>query len=360
MRRDPDSWAFMVWVVAALIAASVVIYGTVGEFDLAVPQLLWALLALVPVIWLRFRRERRTGAQVRMSALNSRVQRRIDPLAILRPVAFGASLAGAVLLVLALARPQSEDSKESVKQEGIDIVVAMDVSVSMLARDLKPDRLEAAKKVAAEFIDGRPNDRIGLVVYEGEAYTQCPLTTDHRVLKELFAAARSGLIEGGTAVGSGLATAVNRLRESTSKSKVVILLTDGVSNRGTLQPLDAAMIAERMGVRVYTIGLGTRGKAYGPAARLANGQFVFDYVDVDLDEPTLIKVATTTGGKYFRATDERKLREIYGEIDRLEKTRIEVEQFTLRTDEYHSIALWGSLLVLGAFLLERTLLRGMV
>ena len=360
MRRDPDSWIFLAWVAAGLIAAAMVIHGTVQVFELASPQWLWGSLALVPVIMLRLRRERRSAAQVRMSALGSRVLRQIDPLAILRPVAFAASLAGAVLLLLAMARPQSEDSKENVRQEGIDIVVAMDVSVSMLARDLKPDRLEAAKKVAAEFIDARPNDRIGLVVYEGEAYTQCPLTTDHRVLKELFVAARSGLIDGGTAVGMGLATAVNRLRESTAKSKVVILLTDGVSNRGTLQPLDAALIAERMGVRVYTIGVGTHGKAYGPAARLANGQFIFDYVDVDVDEPTLMKVAATTGGKYFRATNERKLREIYGEIDRMEKTRIEVEQFTLRTDEYHRIALWGALLVLGAFLLERTVLRGMV
>lgn len=360
MRRDPDLFGSLAWLTAAFVVVGIIAFAVIANYELAQPLLLWCALPIIPIVWLRLRRERRRVSQVRLPALAMRVERPWDLLVVLRPSTFAATCAGALLLVLALARPQSSDSKEDVTREGIDIVIAMDLSGSMLARDLKPDRLEASKKVAMEFIDGRPDDRIGLVVYEGEAYTQCPLTSDHRVLKELFSSARSGLIEGGTAVGMGLATAINRLRESSAKSKVVILLTDGVNNRGTLQPLDAALIAEQMDIRVYTIGVGTRGKAYGPVSRLPNGRFIFDYVDVDLDEPTLEKVASTTGARYFRATDERKLKEIYDEIDRLEKTRIEVQEYTLKKEEYHRFAWWGMLLLLGAFVLERTIFRGMV
>jgi Ca-activated chloride channel family protein len=228
-----------------------------------------------------------------------------------------------------------------------------------LAKDLRPDRLSASKKVAQEFIDGRPNDRIGLVVYEGEAFTQCPLTTDHRVLKELFEQARSGLITGGTAVGMGLATAVNRLRDSEAKSKVVILLTDGVSNAGMVQPLDAAQIAEQQGIRVYTIGVGTRGKALSPVSQYPNGQYRFDLVQVEIDEPTLKEMARLTGGKYFRATDAEKLREIYAEIDRLERTRIEVTEYSQRNEEYLPFLLLALGAVAAAFVLERTLLHSM-
>lgn len=360
MRRNPDLWSFLLWIALALIGASVVIYVVLKRYDLAHPSVLWSLLLIAPVIVSRWWREQRSASQVTLPSLSLGFQNRIDVVSLIRPLSFAAALGGVSLLLVALARPQSHDSREDVKREGIDIVVALDLSASMLARDLKPDRLEASKRVAMDFIDGRPNDRIGLVVYEGDAYTQCPLTTDHRVLKELFASARSGLIQGGTAVGMGLATALNRLRESTAKSKVVILLTDGVNNAGTVQPLDAAMIADQLGVRVYTIGVGTRGKAYSPVAMGRNGQYLFDYVDVDLDEPTLQQVAERTGAKYFRATDEKKLKEIYAEIDRLEKTRIEVSQFTLKVEEYHGVALWGTLLLLVGFLLERTVLRGMV
>ena len=359
MRRVPDRWVLLAWVVAAMLGAGAVTYRVLARYDLAQPHLLWTLLALVPVIILRFWREGRIAPQVKLATLTSQVRQPFDLLAMLRPLSFGAAIAGTALLILAMARPQSHDSKEDVRREGIDIVMALDISVSMLARDLKPDRLEASKRVGMDFIDDRPNDRIGLVVYEGESFTQCPLTTDHTVLKELLNTARSGNMEGGTAVGMGLATALNRLRESTAKSKVVILLTDGVNNRGTVQPLDAAMIAEQLGIRVYTIGVGTRGKAYGPVAMLANGQFAFDYVDVDVDEPTLQQMAEVTGGKYFRATDERKLKDIYAEIDRLEKTRIEVEQFTFRVEEYHRIAFFGSILLLAGGVLDRTLFRGM-
>ena len=238
-----------------------------------------------------------------------------------------------------------------------DIAIAMDVSASMLARDFSPDRLEAAKAVAMQFIDRRPNDRIGLVVYEGEAFTQCPLTTDHDVLKDLFAQVRSGLIEGGTAVGMGLATAVNRLRESEAKSRVIILLTDGVNNAGNVQPVDAAQIAAQFGIRVYTIGVGTRGKALSPVARYPNGKYRYDHVDVEIDEEMLQEVAARTDGRYFRATDEAKLRAIYAEIDQLEKTRIKVTEHSRRNEEYFPLALAGSGLLLLGLLLDRSLFR---
>ncbi len=359
MRRVTDRWLLLCWVLAALVGTGIVGYQVVQRYELAAPQLLWLLLVLVPIVVLRYWREGRPATQVRMSAIGTLLHRRFDALVVLRPLSFAAGLAGIALLLIAMARPQQHDSKEDVKREGIDIVISLDISASMLAKDLKPDRLEASKRVGMDFIDGRPNDRIGLVVYEGEAFTQCPLTTDHRVLKELFQSARSGLIDGGTAVGMGLATALNRLRESTAKSKVVILLTDGVNNSGTVQPIDAAMIAEELGVRVYTIGVGTRGKALTPVVRYADGQYRYDYVDVDLDESTLEQIATLTGGKYFRATDERKLKDIYAEIDRLEKTRIEVEQFSFRIEEYHQLALFGALLLLAGGVLEKTLFRGM-
>lgn len=359
MRRVPDRWTLLGWTLAALVGVGCVAYFFLQRYELANPHVLWFLFAIVPVVTLRYWREGRRATQVKMSALRSQLQRPFDFIAFLRPISFAAAIAGTALLLLAMARPQSRDSKEDVKREGIDIVIAFDISASMLAKDLKPDRLEASKRVGMDFIDGRPNDRIGLVVYEGEAYTQCPLTTDHRVLKELFDGARSGLIQGGTAVGMGLATALNRLRESTAKSKVVILLTDGVNNTGTVQPVDAAMIAEELGIRVYTIGVGTHGKALTPVTQYSDGQYRYDYVDVDLDEATLEQIASMTGGKYFRATDERKLKEIYKEIDRLETTRIEVEQFTFRIEEYHELAFFGCLLLLAGGVLDRTLFRGM-
>jgi Ca-activated chloride channel homolog len=358
MKRGLDTWALLGWLAIALAVVAFVGYCTLQRFDLADVRALWWSLLLLPVIALHIWRERRKGSSVRLSVLHDRVPDRIGARALLRPLPFAVGVAGTCLLLIAIARPQSQDSQENIHQEGIDIVVALDISVSMLAKDLRPDRLEASKRVAMDFIDGRPNDRIGLVVYEGEAFTQCPLTTDHRVLKELFNGARSGLMERGTAVGMGLATALNRLRESDAKSKVVILLTDGVNNTGAVQPVDAGLIAEQLGIRVYTIGVGTHGKALSPVS-LYNGEYQYDYVDVDLDEATLKQIAKSTGGKYFRATDERKLKEIYAEIDRMEKTRIEVEQFSFKVEEFHDLLLWGSILLAAGFFVDRTLLRGM-
>lgn len=347
------------WLALALAGSVAVAYATNARFAFAEPQWLLAGLAFLAVVGLALWRSGRSGSQVKLSALSAQVPGRTSVRVALRGLPLAATCGGLGLLIVAMARPQAEDSSEERHREGIDIVVAMDVSGSMLSRDLKPDRLEAAKRVAMDFIDGRPNDRIGLVVYEGEAFTQCPLTTDHGVLKALFSEARTGLIANGTAVGMGLATAVNRLRHSDAKSKVVILLTDGVNNTGAVQPLDAAMLADRMGIRVYTIGLGTRGKALSPVGRYPDGSLAFDYMDVDIDDKTLEAIAGSTGGRYFRATDERKLKEIYAEIDQLEKTRFKVEQYSFKVEKYHRLALWGMLLLLGAFVSEKLLFRGM-
>lgn len=349
----------LAWLVLVNGAAAAAAWLTWKRFEAAHPELLWAL-ALVPVIsvWAVWRRRKR-NAEVRLSTLSGLRHVPADLLTFLRPLSFSAGLLGLALLLIAMTQPQSRDDWQDVTREGIDIVIALDISASMLAKDFDPNRLEASKEVALHFIDDRPNDRIGLVVYEGEAFTQCPLTTDHNVLKDLFAQARSGLIQGGTAVGMGLATAVNRLRESEAKSRVIILLTDGVNNAGTVQPLDAAQIAEQYGIRVYTIGVGSRGKALSPVAIYPNGQYKYDYVDVEIDEDMMQQVAEMTEGRYFRATDERKLRDIYAEIDRMERTRIKVTEHSRRNEEYFPLVLAGAGCLLLAFVLDKSLLRTM-
>lgn len=360
MRADKDRWAALVWMLAMAGGAGWGTWYMLRKYEAAQPRLLWALGLVVILAVLYLWRNKARSVQVQLPTLSVLANGPFDLLAPLRHAPTALALLGLSGLLLALARPQSKDHREDVKVEGIDIIISLDISTSMLAKDLRPDRLEASKAVAMDFIDQRPNDRIGLVVYEGEAFTQCPLTTDHRVLKELFAGARSGLIEGGTAVGMGLATAVNRLRESDAKSKVVILLTDGVSNAGTVQPLDAAQIAASLGMRVYTIGVGTRGKALSPVPpRFADGQYRYEYMDVDIDEPTLKEIAELTGGQYFRATDERKLKEIYSEIDQLERTRRKVTEYSQRTDEYFPFAAAGAGLLLLGFLLDRSIFRTM-
>jgi Ca-activated chloride channel homolog len=261
------------------------------------------------------------------------------------------------LLVIALARPQSKTAWQDKTTEGIDIIISFDVSASMLAKDFEPNRLDAAKSIAIDFISQRPNDRIGLVIYEGEAFTQCPLTTDHKVLTNLFREVRSGLIDGGTAIGMGLATAVNRLKESEAKSRVVILLTDGVNNAGAIPPVTAAEIAREFGVRVYAIGVGTKGRALSPIAIYPNGQYKYDYVEVQIDEDALTQVAQMTNGKYFRATDNNSLKSIYQEIDTLEKTRIQVTQHSKRHEEFFIFALFGLSLIAFEFFLKNTVFR---
>ena len=261
------------------------------------------------------------------------------------------------MIIIALARPQSNLSWQNVSTEGIDIVVAMDISASMLAQDFQPNRLESSKQVAIDFIEARPNDRMGLVVYEGESFTQSPLTTDHRVLVNLFKDVKTGMVEGGTAIGMGLATAVNRLKESDAKSKVIILLTDGVNNAGSIAPITAAEIAKEFGIRVYTIGVGSEGRALSPVAVFPDGRYKYDYIDVKIDEATLQEIAKLTDATYFRATDEKALAKIYAQIDRLEKTKINVTEHSRKSEEYYLIALIGSILLISEFFFRKTILQ---
>ncbi|MCW3071496.1 MAG: hypothetical protein JWO44_1386 [Bacteroidetes bacterium] len=277
-----------------------------------------------------------------------------------RHALFALRLAAISLLILVLMRPQSRSSWKDVKTEGIDIVMSLDISGSMLAKDFKPDRLEAAKDVAQDFIDSRPNDRIGLVIFSGESFTQCPLTSDHAVIKNLFAGIHTGMVADGTAIGNGLATAVARVKDSKAKSKVVILLTDGVNNQGSVAPMTAAEIAKAFNVRVYTIGVGTMGKALSPIAMYPNGQYEYGYVDVNIDEKSLTEIAGLTGGKYFRATDNRKLKDIYKEIDRLEKTIFEEKNFTNKAEWFLPFAIAAVVLLLLEFILRNTVFRSIL
>ncbi|MCU0363258.1 MAG: VWA domain-containing protein [Bacteroidales bacterium] len=276
----------------------------------------------------------------------------------LRHILFGARALAIALIIIILARPQVTDRFQNVSTEGIDIVLALDISGSMLARDFKPDRLEASKNVAVEFISGRPYDRIGLVVFSGESFTQCPVTTDHAVLVNLLREIQSGMIEDGTAIGNGLATAVNRIKESEAKSKVVILLTDGVNNRGEIAPATAAGIAKTFGVRVYTIGVGTQGVAPYPVQTPFGVQY--QNMPVEIDEEVLIDIAESTGGKYFRATDNDKLLQVYGEIDKLEKSKIDVRQFSRKQEKFLLPALIAFALLLLEILARNILFRNLV
>ena len=267
---------------------------------------------------------------------------------ILRALAVG-------LLIVALARPQSYSSGQDVTTEGIDIVMALDISGSMISEDLKPNRVEAAKKVIDNFIDGRPNDRIGLVVFAREAFTQCPLTIDHSVLKNLLKKVEPGMVPDGTAIGNGLADAVNRLKNSKAKSKVIILLTDGVNNSGEIDPLTAAEIAKTFGIRVYTIGVGTEGEAPYPVQTPFGTRY--QMMPVQIDEGLLQKIADITGGQYFRATDNRTLRNIYHKIDQLEKTKIKVTSYRNAAELFYGWLGAGMVLLLAEILLSKTVLR---
>ena len=311
------------------------------------PYLLWLLVLLAPMIAYYIYRTLQGGAAIRISTIEG-VRRAPRTLRYwLRHAPFVLRCAAFVLLVVALARPQDVDEQRRSSAEGIDIMLAVDVSGSMLARDFRPDRITAAKEVAGRFIADRYGDRLGLVVFAGEAFTQSPLTTDQSTLQTMLSRIRSGIIEDGTAIGNGLATAINRLRESDAKSKVIILLTDGVNNRGEIAPLMAADIAADMGIKVYTIGVGTRGKAPYPVVDMF-GNMSFQPMDVEIDEKTLEGIAERTGGRYFRATDNDKLQSIYDEINQLEKSKVEVTDYTV----YHERFLALLLAALGVLLLE--------
>lgn len=278
-----------------------------------------------------------------------------SPLAAARHLPFAFRIAAVSLIVIAIARPRSSSEMEKVDTEGIDIVFAMDVSTSMLARDFEPDRLSASKDIAIEFISQRPSDRMGIVVFAGESYTQCPLTTDRATLINLMKDIETGLIDDGTAIGNGLATAVARMKDSDAKSRVVILITDGVNNAGQITPQNAADIAKTYGVRVYTIGVGANGTAPYPVITPWGVQM--QQVEVEIDEDLLRQIAQTTGGRYFRATDNTKLAEIYSEINKMEKARTTVDSFPVYKELFPPFALAAFVFLLLELLLSLFLRR---
>ncbi len=319
------------------------------------PELFYLLLVIIPMAaWYIFRQKRNTASiQVSSTASVFKAPKTIRHY--LRHLIFVCQMIAIAFFVVVLARPQSSSNWENVTTEGIDIIIALDISSSMLARDFSPDRLEAAKNVAMEFISGREYDRMGLVVFAGEAFTQCPLTTDRAVLLNLFKDIQSGLIEDGTAIGNGLATGVSRLKDSEAVSRVVILLTDGENNRGEVAPMTAAEIAKTFGIRVYTVGVGSIGTAPYPV-QTPFGIELRD-MEVKIDEDLLTQIATITGGQYFRATSNKKLEEIYKEIDKLEKSKIDVQQYSRKSEEFLPFALLGALFLIASLFLRTTIFR---
>jgi Ca-activated chloride channel family protein len=321
------------------------------------PRLLWLLALVVPMAAWYVRCTLRGGAGVRLSSIDAFLgAHRRTARYWLRHVPFVLVCGAVAAMAVALARPQTSTAETSSTTRGIDIVLALDISGSMLARDFAPDRIAAAKEVAAGFINDRPNDRLGLVVFAAESFTQSPLTTDRSTLLNLLAQVRTGIVDDGTAIGNGLATSVNRLRDSDARSKVIILLTDGVNNAGQVAPVTAAEIAASLGIRVYTVGVGTRGEAPYPA-RDAWGNVVMVSMPVEIDEGILTEIATATGGRYFRATDRESLRAVYEEIDRLETTEIETDHFTRHEELFGRFVLLALALLVAEFLLRALYLR---
>jgi len=321
----------------------------------------WLLLALpLAILWYVLKHKRQT-AELKISSLKG-FKAKQSWLPNLKHALFVLRLIALALLITALARPRTSETKSKTKTtRGIDIVMAIDVSASMLAKDLRPNRLEALKDVASQFIKGRPNDRIGLVEYAGESYTKTPITSDKAiVLRSLDDIKYNTIIEGGTAIGMGLATSVNRLKDSKAKSKVIILLTDGVNNSGAINPTIASELAVEFGIKVYTIGLGTNGMALSPVAILPNGRFQYDRVQVEIDEELLKSIATATGGKYFRATNNQKLAEIYDEINKLEKTEIDEIKFTTYQEHFRPFVIAAMVLLLLEYLMRITIFRSFV
>lgn len=273
-----------------------------------------------------------------------------------RHILFVIDICALALLIIALARPQSSSKNQKVNVEGIDIVLTIDLSSSMLAQDLKPDRLEAAKNISADFVRGRQEDRMGLVVFASETFTQVPLTTDHGMLLNMMKDLKCGMLEDGTAIGDGLASSVSRLKDSEAISKVVILLTDGDNNAGSIDPATAAEMAKLFGIRVYTIGVGTRGTAPYPV-QTPFGGIQYQQIQVTINEPLLQQIADVTGGKYFRATSNEKLEQIYEEIDQLERSKIEINEFTRIHEEFLPFVLLGLALLLLGFILKNTVFK---
>lgn len=325
------------------------------------PEIFWLLLLLpIAIAWYIWQRNR-LNATLRISTIKG-FKLGNSWLAKLKPLLFALRLLALTLVIMAMARPRTVDVSTKTKTtRGIDIVMAIDVSASMLARDLRPNRLEALKEVAAEFVKGRPNDRIGLVVYAGESFTKTPITSDKAiVLSALDDIAYNNVLENGTAIGMGLATSVNRLKDSKAKSKVIILLTDGSNNAGFIDPKIASELAVEYGIKTYTIGIGTNGTALSPVAIRPDGSFQFGNVKVEIDEELLKEIAKVTKGKYFRATNNKKLETIYEEIDKLEKTDVEEFKFYNYEEKFRPLVLLAGLLLLMEILLRYTVFRSFI
>ena len=321
------------------------------------PQYLWFLLILIPIIaWYVYRyKSHFTYLQVSSLRLLDKMGKSYKQY--LTHVLFVLRCLAIALIIFALARPQTSNSFRKETTEGIDIMLALDISGTMLAEDLKPNRLEAAKDVAIQFAMDRPNDNIGLVVFAGESFTQCPLTTDHVALVNLFKGVEYGMIEDGTAIGLGLANAINRIKDSKAKSKVIILLTDGTNNRGDISPITAAEIAKTFGIRVYTIGAGSSDVAPYPFQTPLGIRY--QNIPVDIDEEVLQEIASLTGGAYFRATNTKKLGSIYEEIDQMEKTKLQVREFSRKSEDFWPFLLGAFVCLFIEILLRHTLLRSL-
>lgn len=329
------------------------------NISFANPDFFWLFLLLPLAIAWYIYKQKEQSASLRISSIKG-----FDHISLLpkfKPMLFFFRLLALSAIIVALARPQTEDISTRTKTtKGIDIVMAIDVSSSMLARDLKPNRLSALKDVAADFIKERPNDRIGLVVYAGEGYTKTPITTDKSIVLNALSEITYGQLEDGTAIGMGLATSVNRLKESTAKSKIIILLTDGVNNSGFIEPQTAADLAIEFGIKTYTIGLGTNGNALSPVSYNADGSFRYGMRQVEIDEALLKEIAKATGGRYFRATDNESLEEIYDEINKLEKTEVEEFKYYRYEEKYRPWILIAGALLLFEWILRNTLFRSFV
>ena len=323
----------------------------------AEPMFLYLLLLIPTIIVFYILKQQKTSASLRMPGLSPFNGAKRTFRHYLRHVLFALRVLAIAALVVVLARPQKTNSFQNVSTEGIDIVIALDISSSMLAQDFKPDRLKASKNIAIEFISGRPYDRIGLVVFSGESFTQCPITTDHATLINLLRDVDCGMIEDGTAIGNGLATAVNRIKDSDAKGKVIILLTDGVNNRGEIAPVTAAELAKTFNINVYTIGVGAQGVAPYPVQTPFGIRY--QNVPVEIDEGILRSIAEKTGGEYYRATDNDKLMQVYQEIDKIEKSKISVQQFNRKEEKYLLPALIAMTLILLEILMRQIILKNL-
>ncbi len=325
--------------------------------EFAKTELLWLFLIYIPLIIWYIKKHRHTESSVQISSLDAFDKMPVSYKVYLRHFMFIVKLLAIGCLIIILCRPQTHDSWESSKTEGTDIIIAMDVSTSMLARDFNPDRFEAAKDVAAQFVSGRESDNIGIVIFAGESFTLVPMTTDQAVLINYIKEIKMGMLQDGTAIGDGLATSINRIRNGKAKSKSIILLTDGSNNTGVVAPLTAADIAKQFGIKVYTIGVGTMGTALYPVGINFYGKVEYQRLPVVIDETTLKAISERTGGKYFRATSETVLKDIFSEIDKLEKTELDVRKFNQTEDDYMVWALILLALVVIDITVRHTLLR---